>query len=407
MDTRPRHDTTPSGGGIRPPGGIARNVVALGLVSLLTDASSEMIVPLLPLFVTGTLGASAASLGIIEGVAECTATVVRLGSGWVSDRSGRRKGLIVSGYALSTAAKAALALAASWPAVLGMRFADRVGKGLRNPPRDALLADSAAPGGLGRAFGLHRAMDTLGAAIGPLAAWALLEHAGLAVRQVFLAAVVPAALSLVVLALFVRGTAPRAREAHGLRAAARTLDPRVARFIVVAVVFALGNSSLAFVLLRAGQAGLAPGAVPLAYLAYNLVYALLAWPLGHLSDRVGRQPLLVAAYLVYAAAYALLAWNAGVAAALAALVMLGVHAALFEGTQRSLLADLVEPAKRATVYGLYYAAVGAALLPASAMAGWLWDRVSPAAAFGLGAALALAAAILLPLLVPAPRKEAR
>lgn len=405
MTTEPRAADTPGNRG-RGPGGVARNVVALGFVSLLTDASSEMIVPLLPLFVTGTLGASAASLGLIEGVAECTATVVRLGSGWVSDRSGRRKALIVSGYGVSTVAKGVLALAGSWTAVLGMRFADRLGKGLRNPPRDALLADSVPPGEVGRAFGLHRSMDTLGAVIGPLVAWALLAHAGLGVRQVFLAAVVPALLSLVVLALFVRAGAPRERSPHGLRAAVRTLDPRVWRFVVVAVVFSLGNSSLAFVLLRAGQAGLPAGALPLAYLAYNVVYAALAWPLGHLSDRVGRRPLLLAAYLVYAAAYALLAWQAGVAAALAALVMLGAHSALFEGTQRSLLADLVEPAQRATAYGVYYAAVGAALLPASAVAGWLWDHVGPAAAFGLGAACATLAALLLPILLPAPRKEA-
>jgi MFS family permease len=222
---------------------------------------------------------------------------------------------------------------------------------------------------------------------------------------VFLAAVVPAALALVVLALFVRAPAARARPVHGLRATVRSLDPRVWRLVLVAVVFALGNSSLAFVLLRAGRAGLAPGAVPLAYLAYNLVYAALAWPLGRLSDRVGRRPLLVAAYLVYAAAYALLAWNSGVVAAITALLVLGIHAALFDGTQRSLLADVTEPATRATAYGLYYAAVGAALLPASVVAGWLWDHASPSAAFGLSAALAAAAAVLLPLLVRESRRS--
>ena len=383
-----------------------RNVVALGFTSLLTDVSSEMIVPLLPAFVTGTLRASVASLGVIEGVAECTATMLRVFSGWLSDRMGRRKPFMMFGYGLSTAAKGALALAGSWPMVLALRFSDRVGKGLRNPPRDALIADSVSPAQIGRAFGLHRAMDTLGAALGPLAAFFLLRAWPGALRRVFLLATVPAALSLLVLALFVRAprVSPRPPGVSGLGAWGGLGAP-VYRFIAVAAVFSLAGSSMAFVLLRAGQAGFTAAQVPLVYMVYNLVYALLAWPLGRLSDRVGRRPLLFAAYLSFAACYALLAAQASRLAVAAAFVGLGVHSALLEGAQRSMLADLVGAGRRGTAYGLYYAAVGAALLPASVVGGLLWDRFGPAATFGAGAALALTAAVLFALLLPARRER--
>jgi MFS family permease len=379
----------------------SRNVVALGFTSLLTDVSTEMIIPVLPSFVTGTLRASVASLGVIEGVAECTATVLRIFSGWLSDRIGRRKPFMLLGYGLSTVAKGGMALAGSWHAVLGLRFSDRVGKGLRNPPRDALIADSVAPGQIGRAFGLHRAMDTLGAALGPLVAFALLSAYPGELRRIFLFATVPAVLSMLVLAVFVR--APRAAPSGGratLLSELGGLGRPVYRFL------SLAGSSMAFVLLRAGQAGFSAAQVPLVYMVYNLVYALLAWPLGTLSDRIGRRPLLFAAYLSFGACYALLAWRATPVTVVAAFVGLGVHSALLEGSQRSMLADLVGGGRRGTAYGLYYAVVGAALLPASVVGGLLWDRSGPAATFGVSAALALLAALLFALLLPA-RDERR
>ena len=382
-----------------------RNVVALGFTSLLTDVSTEMIVPVLPGFVTGTLRASVASLGVIEGVAECTATVLRIFSGWLSDRIGRRKAFMLFGYGLSTVAKGTMALAASWGAVLGLRFSDRVGKGLRNPPRDALIADSVKPDQIGRAFGLHRALDTLGAALGPLAAFALLRAWPGQVRRVFLLAAVPAALALVVLAVFVSAPRLAPRPGRSLLGDLRGLGPAAHRFLIVAGVFSLAGSSMAFVLLRAGQAFDATQ-VPLVYMVYNLVYALLAWPLGHLSDRIGRRPLLLAAYLSFAACYAVLAWRATPASVLAAFVGLGVHSALLEGSQRSMLADLAGGGTRGTAYGFYYAVVGAALLPASIVGGLLWDHVGPAATFGVSAALALLAAALFAALLPA-RDERR
>ncbi|HEY6867192.1 MAG TPA: MFS transporter, partial [Candidatus Eisenbacteria bacterium] len=286
---------------------INRNIAALGFTSLLTDVSSEMIIPVLPLFVTATLGASVASLGFIEGVAESTASLLRLGSGWLSDRIGRRKPFLLFGYGLSTAAKGMLAVAGSWPAVLGLRFSDRLGKGLRSPPRDALIADSVEPRFRGRAYGLHRALDTTGAAIGPVvAAWLLARHPG-DFRHVFLISIVPGVLSLLVLAIFVR--APRHVAAAGapLHHEVRAMGAPFARFLVADGLFQLANSSNAFLLLRARDAGFAPAQVPLVYVGYNLAYALLAYPAGMVSDRVGRRGMLAASYVLYAGIYAALA----------------------------------------------------------------------------------------------------
>jgi len=391
------------------PGRLHPNVVALGFTSLLTDVSSEMLTPILPLFVTVTLGASVTSLGVIEGVAECTASVLRLSSGWLSDRLGRRKPFAVFGYALSGAAKAAMALAGSWSFVLGMRFTDRLGKALRTPARDALLADSAAPADLGHAFGLHRAMDTLGAAIGPLLGWWLLAHwsslGAEGYRRIFLVSGLPALLSVLVLVLFVKAAPAAPRVARSLAQQAGALGGPFRRFLVVDAAFQLGNSSMAFVLLRTQAAGWSAGEVSLVYLAYNLAYALLALPFGGLSDRIGRRPLLWAAYAAYAAAYATLALHATKWGVVAAFLLLAAHSALVEGQAKSLIADLVPRDLRATAYGAHATVAGLALLPASIAAGVLWDRVGPAAPFLLGAALATAAAILLAVLLPPSREK--
>ena len=399
----PEPGATPAPHGLQ---GLPRNVVALGVVSLLTDVSTEMIVPVLPLFVVGVLGASMASVGAIEGVAESTAALMRLGSGWLSDRSGHRKPFILFGYGISAVTKAALALALSWPMVLALRFGDRVGKGLRNPPRDALIADSVEPRHLGRAFGSHRALDTLGAAIGPLVAFAMLRAFPGGFRRIFLLSVVPAALSIAVLAVFVKA------KRHGtprvpapLLAEARAMGGPFHRFLVVAGLFSLANSSTAFLLLLAADrshgAGFTSAQVALVYLLYNLVYALFAWPVGELSDRIGRRAILFGAYLLFATLYALLAWRAGAAFVIGGFVVLGLHSAMLEASQRSMLGDLVEPARRGTAYGLYYTVVGVALLPASLVAGALWDRLGPRAMLATDAAIALLAGLLFAILLPA------
>ena len=401
----------PAGPSGRPRGlpGLTRNVVALGFVSLLTDVSTEMIVPVLPLFVVGVLRASMASIGIIEGVAESTAALMRLGSGWLSDRIGRRKPFLTFGYGLSAVAKAALAAALSWPMVLALRFTDRVGKGLRNPPRDALIADSVEPRYLGRAFGFHRGLDTLGAAIGPLVAFAMLQSFPGRFRGIFLLSALPAALSLLVLGLFVRAPRHRPeRAAAAFPALARALGGPFHRFLLTAGLFSLANSSNAFLLLLAADrshgAGFTAAQVSLVYLLYNLVYALLSWPVGEASDRIGRRGFLLGAYLLFAALYALLAWRAGPAFVVAGFVLLGLHSAMLEASQRSLVGDLVAPGQRGTAYGLYYTVTGAALLPASVIAGLLWDRLGPRAMFAADAGLALLAALCFAVLLPGHRE---
>ena len=391
------------------PFGFHPNVIALGLTSFFTDISSEMLVPVMPLFITTTLGASVASLGLIEGVAECTASALRLVSGRLSDRIGQRKPFLVAGYGLSGVCKTAMAFAATWPIMLGLRFGDRVGKALRNPPRDAIIADSTPDADLGRAFGLHRGMDTLGAAIGPLVSWWLLAHwAALGAerfRRIFLVSALPAALALVVLVMMVR--APRrARPAAGTVASREPLGPSFARFVAADVVFQLGNSSMAFLLLRAQHVGFSAGSVALLYLAYNLIGALLSLPFGGLSDRVGRRPLLLAGYLLYALAYGAAAFAPTRFGLGLAFVVLAGHSALIEGQARSLITDLVPRERRATAFGTYSAAVGIALLPASIVAGLLWERVGPQAPFALGATLGVAAAVLFATLLPRGREYA-
>jgi MFS family permease len=392
-------------------GGIHPNVIALGLVSLFTDVSSEMLVPVMPLFVTVTLGASVASLGLIEGVAECTASVLRVVSGRLSDRIGRRKPFLIAGYGVSGVCKAAMAMVTVWPQMLGLRFGDRVGKALRNPPRDALIADSTHPSQLGRAFGLHRAMDTFGAAVGPLVAWWLLARWGSlgaeGYRRIFLASAIPSAIAVLVLIVMLR--APRPAKPAGVAPANADapLGATFRRFLTADVVFQLGNSSNAFLLLRAQHIGFSAGDVALVYLGYNLLAAALSLPLGNLADRVGRRPLLLAGYVLYAVAYAFAAFLPTRIGIVAAFAVLAVQIALSDGQARSLVADLVPRERRASAYGAYHGVVGAALLPASIVAGLLWERVGAHAPFVLGAVLALVAAMMFAVLMPAPPREPR
>jgi len=387
------------------------NVIALGVVSLLTDASSEMIYPLLPLFLTTVLSAGPAFVGLIEGIAESTASLLKLVSGRLSDRWRRRKALVLAGYALSSCARPLVAAAGAPWHVLAVRLVDRVGKGVRTSPRDALLADSTDPDRLGRAFGFQRAMDHLGAAIGPLLASALLYGFGWSLRAVFWAAAVPGLASLLVLGAGVTEVPPRPREAvrtHGpVREAAAALPRPFRRYLLVVVLFTLGNSSDAFLLLRAQELGLGPAALPLLWVALHVVKSATSTPLGALSDRWGRRRVIVVGWLLYAAVYAGFAAAAGPAALWGLVLAYGVYYGLTEGVERALVADLVPSEARATAYGWFHTAVGLAALPASLLAGALWQAWGSAWAFGFGGAVALAAAALLPLaLRPGPRPGA-
>ena len=384
---------------------LTRTIWALGAVSLLTDLASDMIFPLLPAFLVGVLGASATGLGVIEGVAEGTSAFLKLVAGRIADRTGRLKGLTVLGYTVSGVAKPLVALATAPWHVLAVRFGDRVGKGIRSAPRDALLAHAAPPERRGRAFGLHRAMDTLGAMLGPLAAFGVLALAPGDYRLLFALAAVPAALSVLVLVVFVRdrpapeAAATPAPTLHGLDG----LGAPFWKLLAVVAVFALGNSSDAFALLRAQQVGVPVAGLPLLWFGFNAVYAVISYAGGGWSDRVGRRRVLVAGLLVYAAAYAGFAAAGAVWHALAAFGLYGVYYGLTEGVLRAAVSDVVPAERRGTAYGVYYAVVGLLTLAASVGAGAVWDAFGPAVPFGVGAGLALGAALLATRWVPGPR----
>ena len=412
----PRADTRSVAAGAQvSPQRIPRNVKALGAVSLLTDASSEMVYPVLPLFLANVLGAPVAAIGLIESIAEATASFLKVFSGWLSDRVGRRRPLIALGYTISNATKPLLALTASWSAVLLLRFSDRFGKGVRTAPRDALIADSGTAARRGRDFGFHRALDTLGAAVGPLTAWAILSLVPDGYRTVFWVSAVPGTLAIVVVFAAVREVRARPAVAAGVDASpagagqARPKLPSIrlrhlgrpfALFTAASAVFALGNSSDALLILRAQDVGTAPSLIPLMYFLFNVVGAALAAPLGSLSDRVGRKAVLAAGFGGYALVYAGFALAHAPLAAWSLFALYGVPYAMTEGLARAYVCDLVPAEVRATAVGGYTFVLGLAALPSSALAGLLWDTVGHAAPFALSAALMAAAAALLAL-VPA------
>jgi MFS family permease len=390
-----------------PPPRLGRTVVALSAVSFLTDLSSEIIYPLLPLFLTTVVGASAAALGAIEGAAETTAALLRLASGWWSDRVARRKPLVLAGYALAAAARPLVALATSAGQVLAVRVTDRVGKGIRGAPRDALIADAVPAALRGRAFGLHRAADHLGAVAGPLVAFALLHFAGLPLRTVFLWAALPGAAAVLVLWLGVveRPRAAAAAASHTPRPAAVVAEPGrlggpLWRYLATVLLFTLGNASDAFLLLRAAQLGVPAAAVPLLWALLHVVKSGTSVVGGDLSDRVGRRPLIVAGWLVYGGVYLLFAEATAAWHAWALFVVYGVHFGLTEGAEKALVADLAPADRRGTAFGWYNLAIGVGALPASVLFGVLWDRFGAATAFRTGAALALAAAVGLVVMLP-------
>ncbi len=382
---------------------LPRAVKALGLVSLLTDASSEMIYPLLPAFVTGVLGAGAAFLGAVEGLAETTAALLKLVAGRLADRLPRRKPLVVAGYGLSSATRPLVALAAAPVHVLAIRVLDRVGKGVRGAPRDALIADVTTEDQRGRAYGFHRAMDHAGAIVGPLLASAALLFTR-DLRLVFALSAVPAALAMAALVSAVREDARSGVVHAAAEARASGLRPGLRPYLVVLAVFTLGNSSDAFLLLRAQEAGVGLALVPLLWSFHHVVKAAASTAGGTLSDRVGRRKAIVAGWTVYALSYAGFAQARTAAHVFLLFAVYALFHALTEGPERALVADLAGPEARGRAFGLYHAVTGATLLPASLLTGYLWQTFSPGVALGTGAALAAAAAAGLLVLVPEQRR---
>jgi MFS family permease len=386
---------------------LPRNVWVVTAGSFLTDISSEMIVYLIPLFLANVLGVRTAVIGLIEGVAETTASIVKLYSGAFSDKLGKRKALVVTGYSLSTFAKPFLYFANTWGWVLGVRFVDRAGKGIRTAPRDALVADSIDEKQRGLAFGVHRAGDTAGAFVGLAAAmvivWMNQGTAAELTRTTFQSAVlisfIPALLAVIVLVIGVREI-----PGHGTGKvpvlSLQGFDARFKHFLLIIVLFTLGNSSDAFIILRGQERGLDVFQVMAMVLCFNFVYAVLAGPLGSLSDRIGRRKLIIGGWIAYGLVYLGLALSQSGGQVWALFTLYGVYYAATEGSAKALIADLVPNEKRGTAYGLYNAAIGLAALPASLIAGLLWQGLGTWAGFGasapfyFGAALALVSGFL-------------
>jgi MFS family permease len=383
------------------------NVLWLSIVSLLNDTASEMIYPLLPAFLVVTLGASPAFLGLVEGIAESVSSFLKLGSGWLSDRVHRRKPLVFAGYALASVARPLVALAAAPWHVLAVRFADRVGKGVRSAPRDALLAGSVPAHQRGTAFGFHRAADHAGAVLGPLLAAALLLALAGRVRLVFALAAVPGIVALIVLAWKVREPTsappdePIATDAR-LDRPLRELGAPLLRYLAVLVVFTLGNATDAFLLLRAHDLGVPLAAVPLLWGAHHVSKMIWNVPGGMIADRAGPRGAITAGWTLYALTYAGFAAATTAWHAWALFVVYGLFYGLTEAPEKALVAALAPARRRGTAFGAYHFAIGIGALPASVLFGLLWSAFGPSAAFLTGAALALAAAAALPLAVRLP-----
>jgi MFS family permease len=388
---------------------VPATVWALGFVSLFMDISSEMIHALLPLFLVTTLGASTAVVGIIEGIAEATASIAKVFSGWLSDRLGQRKLLTVAGYALGAITKPVFALAVTPFEVLGARFVDRIGKGIRGAPRDALVADVTPKEVRGRAYGIRQALDTVGAFVGPLLAMALmLAYAG-DMRAVFAWAIVPGVVSVLVAIFWVKEP-PRAQQRSADGERLRFADIRhvgLAYWTIVAVgaVFTMARFSEAFLVLRAQNVGLALAYAPMVMVVMNVVYAALSTPAGALSDRYDRRHILALSLVPLIAADVLLAYVPSVAGAIAGVALWGVHMAMSQGLLAALIADAVPGQLRGTAFGVFNLVGGVALFFASFLAGWLWQAHGAEATFVAGAFFAVVslAGVGLAILRPAKR----
>jgi MFS family permease len=390
---------------------LGRNVIALAAVSFFTDASSEMIYPLLPLFVTATLGASAVFVGAIEGAADSVSALLKLASGWLSDRTKRRKPLVVLGYTLASAVRPLIAIAQSATHVLLIRVTDRVGKGIRGAPRDALIADSVDPSLRGRAFGFHRAADHAGAVIGPLVAYVLMSQLGVGVRTIFWLAAIPAAIAVITLIVGVREVAPSAPLAPSAlpapSARSTPLGSRFFAYLVVLLLFTLGNSTDAFLLLRATELGVGAALLPVLWAMLHLVKSLSSTPGGILSDRRGRKPVIVGGWMVYAIVYLMFGYASDAWHVWVLFAIYGIYFGLTEGVERALVADLVPASRRGAAFGWYNLAIGLGALPASVIFGAIYDRFGALTAFTVGAAAALLASVGLWIVVPRPTSPAR
>ncbi|HKR10001.1 MAG TPA: MFS transporter [Gemmatimonadaceae bacterium] len=390
--------------------------MGLGGVSLFTDVSTEMIYPLLPIFLAGVLGTSSTFIGAIEGVAETTASLLKLVSGWWSDRMTSRKPFVVIGYLLASIVRPFTAAARSASQVLAIRVTDRIGKGIRTSPRDALLADSAPPESRGLAYGFHAAADNAGAVLGPLLAFMILKlhgvgvldtskrlspHDEYAIRNVFWLSAIPAAIAMLILIFVVRDVPRRDKDAeHAASLQTERLSRKFWAYLTVVLLFTLGNSTDAFLLLRASQLGVPLALAPILWAVLNFVKSATGTYGGQLSDRIGRKPLIIGGWLLYAAVYFAFAWAGAPWQAWALFAVYGIFYGMTEGTEKALVADIVPRTRRGAAFGWYNLAIGLGALPASLIFGWIWDNHGAPSAFVFGASLALVAAVMMAIVAP-------
>lgn len=375
--------------------GLEKNVFFAGLVSFFMDVSSEMIYPLVPIFLANVLGVNKSMIGLIEGIAEATASLVKTFSGWFSDKLGRRKGLMIAGYAVSTLSRPIIALSVTWHQVMASRFVDRLGKGVRTAPRDAIIAESSEKERLARSFSFHRSMDTLGAVVGPaLALLYLNSHEG-QYRTVFWLSMIAGVLAVLTIVFFIE---EKIQSPSGVveqtNAKPVTFDFRVTFFIVITTIFALGNSSDVFLILKAEQSGVSTVMIPAVYLVFNLVYSMTAIPAGMVADRFGKKRIILLGFVLFSALYYGFAQAGGASAIWVLFGFYGVFMGLTEGIQKAFLASIIPEGARATAFGVHATMTGLATFPASLVGGMLWDRFSPSATFYFGSATALLSALL-------------
>lgn len=360
------------------------------------DVSSEMIYPLVPIFLANVLGVNKSVIGLIEGIAESTASLLKVFSGWFSDRIGNRKWLMAAGYGISTLSRPIVALATGWHHVMGSRFMDRFGKGVRTAPRDAVIAESTHKSHLGRAFGFHRSMDTLGAVVGPALAFFLLGIFSNNYRWVFWLSMIPGAIAVLLIIFFITEKKKVVSNIISERPklTIKGFDWRFKAFVAIATLFALGNSSDVFLILRAQQAGIPTLLIPIVYLTFNFVYSVSAIPAGIAADRFGRKRIILLGFLLFAILYYGFATVSDTTTIWMLFGFYGLFMGLTEGIQKAFLATIIPTDFKATAFGVYNTAVGLAMFPASLLGGWLWEHISPAATFYFGAITASVSALL-------------
>ncbi len=374
--------------------GISKNVFVLGLVSFFNDVASEMIYPIVPIFLTSILGAPVAVVGLIEGIAESTASILKVVSGVLSDKFRKRKPFVIVGYSFSTISKIILSLAYSWPFVLFARFIDRFGKGIRTSARDALIAESSENAARGRSFGFHRAFDTLGAVVGPLIALLAIHFLDNNFRLIFFLAFIPACIGVILLIIFVKEKRKEENLPFTLNFSWHNLDSSFKIFLLISFIFALGNSSDAFLILRAQNLGLSLVSVILAYVLFNFTYAIFSIPAGIISDKIGPKKVLLAGFVLFSAIYLFFGLTNVTLLLWILFPLYGIYMALTEGVGKAYISNLVPQEKTGTAFGIYQTIIGLCTFFASLIAGLLWTYIGVSTPFIFGSVMAVISALL-------------